>query len=105
MSEKKETYIYRIRPRYYTNFDYAKGAFEYEVQLPGVAKDHVKLRILPELYDLHAQRDEHGVFTLTEYFPYEIDPDSVEAKYENGLLKFHGKVKDPMKGAVDIKLS
>ncbi len=74
------------------------------MELPGVPKEHVKLRVLPEMFDLRATR-KHTQYLLTEYFPYELDINSIEAKYENGLLLIKGRFKDPMESAVDIKLS
>jgi len=102
--EKEPEIWYRVRPHHAFDFDPCTGEFEGEVELPGVAREHVKLRVIPELYELRAAR-EHTLFTLAEYFPYEIDVDSFKAKYEHGLLLISGKFKDPLAGAVDIKLS
>ncbi len=106
MEEKKskgdETW-YQIRPTYYSNFNSDEREFECEIHLPGVKKDDVKLRVLPELFDVKAKR-EHVLFTLTEYFPCELDVNSIKAKYENGLLQLKAKIRDPLEDAVDIPL-
>ncbi len=102
--EKDEGIYWRIRPYYNADFDSETGEYNARVELPGVPKDHVKLRVLPDMFDLRATR-EHTQYLLTEYFPYEMDVNSLEAKYENGLLIIKGKFKDPMESAVDIKLS
>jgi len=106
MEEKKlkgdETW-YQIRPTYYSNFNSDEREFECEVHLPGVNKDDVKLRVLPELFDIKAKR-EHVLFTLTEYFPCELDVNSIHAKYENGLLRMKAKIRDPLEDAIDIPL-
>jgi len=94
---------YQIRPTYYSNFNSDLGEFECEVHLPGVMKDDVKLRVLPELFDIKAKR-EHVLFTLTEYFPCELNINSLHAKYENGLLRMKAKIRDPLENAVDIPL-
>jgi len=94
---------YRIRPRRYFNFDAEEKEWELEIHLPGVEKSEIKLRILPNLYDLKANRGE-VMYSLTQYFPWNIETDSVKANYENGLLMVSGKIRDPMADAVPIKL-
>jgi len=101
---KDEEIYWRIRPYYSADFDADSGEYNARVELPGVPKDQVKLRVLPEMFDLRATR-EHTQYLLTEYFPYEMDVNSIEAKYEHGLLLVKGKFKDPMDSAVDIKLT
>ncbi len=106
LSEKgnDEDIYWRIRPNYSADFDSETGEYNARVELPGVPKEHVKLRVLPDLFDLRATR-RHTQYLLTEYFPYEMDVNSIEAKYENGLLLIKGRFKDPMESAVDIQLS
>jgi len=101
-SKLDETW-YQIRPTYYSNFNSDEGEFVCEIHLPGVKKDEVKLRVLPELFDLKAKR-EHVLFTLTEYFPCELDVNSIQAKYENGLLQMKARIRDPLEDAVEIPL-
>jgi len=101
---KDEDIYWRIRPVYSADFDNETGEYNARVELPGVPKEHVKLRVLPEMFDLRATR-KHTQYLLAEYFPYELDVNSIEAKYENGLLLIKGRFKDPMESAVDIKLS
>jgi len=100
---KEEEIFWRIRPYYSTDFDDETGEYSARVELPGVPKERVKLRVLPDLFDLRATR-EHTQYLLTEYFPYEMDPASIEAKYEHGLLLIKGKFKDPLDSAVEIHL-
>jgi len=101
---KEDDVFWRIRPYYSVDFDYDTGMYNARVELPGVPKEHVKLRVLPELFDVRATR-QHTQYLLTEYFPYDVDPNSIEAKYEHGLLLIKGKFKDPLDDAVDIHLS
>jgi HSP20 family molecular chaperone IbpA len=109
MIEKKEEKkaVYRVTPRWYGELDRKNKQFNFEVHLPGVDKDKVTLKVLPELMHLEATREEESskaIYTLTRYFSYEVDPDSIDAKCTNGLLKFSINIKDPLSDAVDIKL-
>lgn len=106
-SRREEKTIYRIRPYYDMYFDRENGRFEYEVHLPGVPKENISLKVLPELFQLKAFREEsnsRAEYTTTKYFLYEVAKDSVDAKYENGLLKFSVRIKDPLEDAVDIQI-
>ena len=44
------------------------------------------------------------MYTLSRYFPWKIDVDSVKGSYENGLLNLTGKIADPMDNAVDLHI-
>jgi len=105
--EKSKKITYKIHPNWYSSLNYDENVLMYEVHLPGVDKQNVNLKILSDLWYVEASREEEksrAVYTLTNYFPYEIDINSVNATYENGLLKFTAKIKDPLADAVDIKL-
>jgi HSP20 family molecular chaperone IbpA len=95
---------YRVVPDHYSNFDSTANEWRIEVHLPGVKKEDINLRILPDLYSLETKRDERRFYSLTEYFPFTISPDSVQAKYESGLLIISGKIKDPLEKAYEIKI-
>lgn len=94
---------YRIRPKRYFNFDAEDKEWTLEVHLPGVEKSEIKLRVLPNLYDLKAYRGE-VMYALTQYFPWNIETESVKADYQNGLLVVSGKIRDRMADSVSIKL-
>ena len=94
---------YRMTPDHYLN--YSNGEWRIEVHLPGVSKEQISLRILPDLFDLQAKRAENMSYTLTEYFPFEIRTDTVQANYNNGLLLIKGSIKNPLDEAVDIAIN
>jgi len=100
----KESIQYRLIPDHYTNIDPSSGEWQIEIHLPGIKKEEISLRVLPDLFDLQAKRSDKNLYCLTEYFPYEISTDSIQAKYENGLLFIKGKIKDPMEKAFEIKI-
>nr|MDO8117672.1 Hsp20/alpha crystallin family protein [Candidatus Sigynarchaeota archaeon] len=95
--------FWRVRPYFSMDFNDATGEFNARVELPGVSKEHVKLRVLPDLFELKATTG-HTQYTLCEYFPYEMNVDTIDAKYEHGLLVIKGKFKDPLDNAVQIKI-
>ena len=105
MTEKegKDEIWYRVRPYHNTNFNAATGEFEIMVEMPGVPKDQVSIKLLPELFVLSGKR-EHTEYTMTEYFPYLADVDSINAEYDHGLLTVTGKFKDRLEDAVEITL-
>jgi HSP20 family molecular chaperone IbpA len=100
---ESEDIWYRIRPSFSSHVDYSTGEYISEIQLPGVPKDRVKLRILPELFDLKASW-EHVLYTLMEYFPVKVNMDTFEAQYNHGLLRMKAQFLDPLAEAVDIVL-
>lgn len=100
----EETYHYRINPTHYLRYDGETRDWDLEVHLPGVAKEHVKFKVLPDAFFLEATRDK-AIYELSEYFPFEIDVGSVKGKYENGLLSITGKIKDAMDDATAIKIA
>ncbi|MBN2156706.1 MAG: Hsp20/alpha crystallin family protein [Candidatus Lokiarchaeota archaeon] len=106
--EKEQKRLFRITPKYYSELDRKKNIMNFEIHLPGVQKEKVSLKILPDLMHLEATREMDNnevIYTLTRYFSYEVEPDSIEANCSNGLLKFSVKIKDPLAEAIDIKLS
>ena len=94
---------YRIRPTRFINYDCAKHNWEIEFQLPGVKKETIDLKFLKNAYTLKATRGQ-ALYHTSEYLPFEIDSDSIEADYNNGLLSIKGKIHDPLEDAVEIKL-
>jgi len=101
--DDKDTIWYRIRPPHVIDFDSETGEFFMSIELPGVPKDKVNFKVLPELYVLQAPH-EHTLYQLTEYFPYLASVDSIQANYENGLLSVRGRFKDRLENAVTITL-
>jgi len=103
-AEKADNLIaFRIVPRHFWSADAEHDEWRLEVELPGVPKSAVHFKYLTEAFELRAQRDD-VLFSLTEYFPFEIDTNSVKAKYGEGLLVVTGKVRDPMSEAKEIPL-
>jgi len=105
VAEKNEDVIlYRIQPHHSWSVDYDTNDWLLTVELPGVAKDKIKIRYLEDFYELRATRDEVE-YVLADYFPFDIDLKSVTGKYNQGLLSITGKIRDPLAEAVEVKLS
>jgi len=95
---------YHMIPDYYSNFDTTKGKWQIEVHIPGVKKEDITLRILPDFYDIQAKRSNKEIYSLTEYFPFDISPESVKAQYNNGLLLIQGSAKNLMENEFIVKI-
>jgi HSP20 family molecular chaperone IbpA len=99
--------MYHIIPHFSWNYDCETSRLTYEISLTGVPKETIKLKVTPGLFHMEAKRTEkksEAIFELTRYFMDEVEPKSAEAKFDNGLLKFSVKVKNPMDDAVEVKL-
>jgi len=94
---------YHITPTHYLEFDDDGKEWTLEIHLPGVAKENIKFKALPDAYFLEARR-EVALYSVSEYFPFDVDVSSISGKYSDGLLIVKGKIKDPLAEAVNIKL-
>jgi HSP20 family protein len=77
--------------------DHDDNSYYIEVELPGVAKEHVDLSIGEQSLCVEAARDDViylGCFTLV----HAVDESKAKAKFENGLLKIEIPLKAPIKG-------
>jgi len=95
---------YFIHPTHYFNYDGEKRDWNLEIHLPGVNKTNISAKFLPDAFLIEATRDQ-AKYRIYEYFPFEIDTESVKANYENGLLYVTGKIQDPLAKAHEIKLA
>jgi len=75
---------YRVTPRYGMWFD--DGKWILEIALPGVAKDHVKIKTLRDYFQLRAERDTI-LYALDLDFNFEIEQEKTKAEYKEGLLR------------------
>lgn len=89
--------------RFMPNIDVAETdkQFEISVELPGLKKEDIKVDLdngrltisgerffeeKEEKKNYHRIETNYGAFTRSIYLPEEIDEDSINAKYEDGLL-------------------
>ncbi len=82
-----------------------KDGYIFEVELPGVTKDDIKLTVHDNTLtiegekkyphaeqkdcDCHRQERIFGRFQRSFSLPSVVDPDKIEAKFENGVLTIH----------------
>jgi len=107
IEEKNDDQItirFRVQPKHDWSYDQKAGEWSLEVILPGVTKQDLKVRVLEDVIDLKANYEDME-YCLTEYFPFDIKMDSIDAQYSEGLLKIKGKIKDPMEGAFEVPVS
>lgn len=72
-----------------------------EIELPGVVKKDIKLKMHEDSCNLIAARDDFDYVTAFT-FCCPVKPEEAKAKYENGLLKIEIPFKDPMEDAVKV---
>ena len=99
--EKEDKILYNVFPDMRRHIDYKNRRIEFEVSLPGVKKEDIKLKSLPKWFHLEAKRG-HLMYSANQNFGKEIVPDKTTAKYENGLLTIKAKIPDPFDGAKEI---
>ena len=72
-------------------------------ELPGVEKDQIDLRTTESRLILKAKGDRCRFYSIDLRFPFEIDPESSNAKFKNGVLEIEFKRKNPQNGQrIDI---
>ena len=77
--------------------DHDDKTFFIDVELPGVAKEHVDLQVGEQSVCVEAARDDIvylGCFSLA----HAVDENRAKAKFENGLLQIEIPLKAPIKG-------
>jgi len=100
----KTAVCFRVQPKHDWTYDKNSGEWMLEVILPGVNKEALKIKVLDEVFDLKAIYEDTE-YCLTEYFPFAIKMDSIDAQYCEGLLKIKGKIKDPLEDAIEVPVS
>ena len=77
--------------------------YKIEITLPGVEKDAIKLKIHEDSFFIKGETD--NIIYIGSYaICCPVKPEQTKANYRNGLLKVEVPFKDPMEGAIDIKI-
>jgi HSP20 family molecular chaperone IbpA len=83
--------------------DYEKNTVYIEIALPGVKEEEICLKVLPEWFNLTAER-ENVQYRANTGFGAEIVPNKTTAEYQDGLLKIHAQIHSPLDDAKKITL-
>jgi len=101
IEEKKAEPLFWVVPTYHGWLEEKQFALEFE--LPGVRKDSIKIKALPDYFTLEAPRDKYG-YSIKLDFGFEIDPAKIKATYHEGLLRVELPLIDPTEKAVEVKI-
>jgi len=105
VEDSEEITSYKIYPEIYRYINYGDKTVQIEVNLPGVKKEDIQLKTLPEWFHLTAKRpDINAEYTANYNFGVEIVPEKTTAEYFSGLLKIHAIIMDPLEKAKEVKL-
>ena len=91
----------RIRPNLCAAYDEEKNFYHIEIELPGVKKTDIDLKVLSGGFMVMAPKGDieyRGDYT----FCCPVNSDKTEAKYDNGLLTVKVPLKEPYEGAKKI---
>ncbi len=93
----------RIRPNLCAAYDDKKNLYNIEVELPGVKKSDIDLKVLPGGFMMKATKGEieyRGDYTF--FCP--VEPEKTNAKYQDGLLIIDIPLKEPYEDATKISV-
>jgi HSP20 family molecular chaperone IbpA len=91
---------YKIAPRY--GVWSKNGKITIQIAIPGVQKDNIDMKVLPNYFTLRAKRDE--VLYALDLELTKVEPEISKASYSEGLLKIELKRYNPMDHAYDVKI-
>jgi HSP20 family molecular chaperone IbpA len=83
--------------------DEEHDTYRIEVKLPGVEKDTITLKMHDDSFFIKGETED-TVYIGSYAVCCEVSPGKAKAEYKNGLLKVEVPFKDPMEGAVDVKI-
>lgn len=100
MAEHKVEPKYKVIPRYgvWSKDD----KITVQIALPGVKKDDIEMKVLPNYFTLRAPRGE--VMYALDLEIIKVEPEVSKAEYEEGLLKIELKRYNPLEHAYEVKI-
>jgi HSP20 family molecular chaperone IbpA len=105
IAEEGSSPHYKVYPEIYRHINYPDDMVQIEVVLLGVKKEDIVVKALPTWLHLSAMRPSDNVeYAANVSFGAEIIPEETTAEYNNGLLKIHAKIRDPLSHAKEVPL-
>ena len=101
--EAETKVLYHVFPDMHRHFNSKDQTIEFEVSLPGVAKEDIRLKALNGWFNLSAQRGQMD-YAANQNWGKEIVPEKTTAKYNNGLLSITAFIRNPLDDAKVITL-
>ena len=98
--DKKKSWML---PEVLREVDYQKNTVYIEIAIPGVKEENIFLKVLPDWFNLTAER-ESVQFRANTGFGAEIVPSKTTAEYRDGLLKIFAQIHSPLDDAKKIAL-
>jgi HSP20 family protein len=97
----------RITPIVCAEYVEESDSYDVEIQLPGVDKKDIDLKVLPGGFVIRAPRTNgDGTEYIGSYaFCCPVDDETVDATFENGLLKANFKLREPYDKATRVSIS
>jgi len=92
-----------VPPHMFACLDAEGENYIVEVDLPGVNKEHIDLRMHEDIIHVLAER-ENLAFHGHLHFPIKVSPKKVKAKFSNGLLKVEVPVKEKRSPPIKIEV-
>lgn len=93
----------RIRPNVCAAYDDEKNHYQIEIELPGVKKSDIDLKVLSGGFMVKAPKGDieyRGDYT----FCCPVDSEKTDAKFDNGLLTVNVPLKEPFEDATKVKV-
>ncbi|MFX1570753.1 MAG: Hsp20/alpha crystallin family protein [Promethearchaeota archaeon] len=103
MTEVKETEKYLMSPEVCSWADDEDNTYKIEIQLPGVEKDTIKLKMHEDSFFIKGEtEDTTYIGSYSMCCP--INPEKAKAVYKNGLLKIEVPFKEPEFHSIEIEV-
>lgn len=103
MSEVKETEKLLISPNVCAWADDEDSIYKIEIQLPGVDKDTIKLKMHDDSFFIKGETED-TIYIGSYGICCPIKPEDTKAIYKNGLLKIEAPFKEPEFQSIEIKV-
>jgi HSP20 family molecular chaperone IbpA len=103
MSEVKETEKFLTSPDVCSWADDESNTYKIEIQLPGVEKDTIKLKMHDDSFFIKGETEE-TIYIGSYGVCCQIKPEEAKALYKNGLLKIEVPFKEPEFHSIEINI-